>query len=73
MTPEERRAKYPLEAVKPLSGDEEDALRAKAEAWLVRPTMTARHLDLHYHLVARLLATVEAERTEVIRLQGLVS
>lgn len=64
MTPEQRRTKHPLPAVTAMTVDEEAELRQGTESWLSRPDFTDRTLDHIYHRYARLLATLDAARTE---------
>lgn len=60
MTPEQRRAKYPVPgAWQPLTEAELAQLRHDATEWLERPPFTERGLDLSYRTYSRLLATID--------------
>ncbi len=62
ITPEERRAKYPLPLVTPLDDTEIEELEARAREWVERPTFSERSLDRSYHTYLRLIATIRAAR-----------
>ena len=59
MTPEERRVKWPLLPVMRMDNDEIEQQRSEAEEWLARPELPDPSIDAHYHLVARLIATLD--------------
>lgn len=59
MTPQERRAKYPIGDLGPLSREELDDLRAKTRQWIEAPDFTSPMLDNVYRRYARLLATID--------------
>ncbi len=59
MTPEQRRAKYQLPEPTPLSDDELEKIRERAQEWLERPAFTEASLDRLYHTQMRFLATLK--------------
>ena len=66
MTPKERRAKYPLASVTPMSDDEGDVYRSSSRRWIEQPSFTSSQMDQHYQIVARLVATIDECRTKYL-------
>jgi lysylphosphatidylglycerol synthetase-like protein (DUF2156 family) len=60
MTPEQRRAKWPLDPVTPMAPGELRDLRRRTEEWLRAPGFTHGLLDRTYHTYARLIATIDS-------------